>query len=54
MLLWFALSRVEVRSYKPCLLLRGIYHSDYFFFFYKSGKGNEKLSYFASFVSILQ
>lgn len=38
MLLWFALSRVEVRSYKPCLLLRGIYHSDYFFFFIKEEK----------------
>lgn len=46
-----ALNRVKMRSYEHFSLLLGIYHSD---LFCRSGKGNEKLSYFASFVFILQ
>lgn len=45
----FALNRVKMR-YEHFSLLLGIYLSD---FFCRSGKGNEKLSYFASFVFIL-
>lgn len=42
----FAVNRVKMRSYEHFSLLLGIYHSD---FFCRRGKGNENLSYFASF-----
>lgn len=50
---WLALSRVKIRSYKHFMLLLGIIQTFFFFFSFRRGKGNEKLSYFASFVSVL-
>lgn len=46
----FVLNRVKMRSYEHFSLL-GIYNFD---FFCRTGKGNKKLSCFASFVSILE